>query len=100
MIFAHNTGGLDNSHACALDSGLACYPNVGPGILTVGTWTKLEAYMSRQAPRRPHGMALSVGGSMVSLLAITPIMNYGWQGLERVGVVGNVGWMGESTAHC
>jgi hypothetical protein len=45
MIFAHNTGGLDNSHACALDSGLACYPNVGPGILTVGTWTKLEAYI-------------------------------------------------------
>ncbi|MGC3976665.1 MAG: hypothetical protein QM771_20135 [Nitrospira sp.] len=45
MIFAHNTGGLDNSHACAMDSGLACYPNVGPGILTVGTWTKLEAYI-------------------------------------------------------
>ena len=45
MIFAHNTGGLDNSHVCALDSGLACYPNVGPGILTVGTWTKLEAYV-------------------------------------------------------
>jgi len=45
MIFAHNTGGLDNSHACALDSGLACYPNVGPGVLTVGTWTKLEAYI-------------------------------------------------------
>ena len=45
MIFGHNTGGLDNSHACALDSGLACYPNVGPGILRVGTWTKLEAYI-------------------------------------------------------
>lgn len=44
MIFSHNTGGIDNSHACALDIGLACYPNVGPGILTVGTWTKLEAY--------------------------------------------------------
>lgn len=45
MIFGHNNGGLDNSHACALDLGLACYPNVGPGILTVGTWTKLEAYL-------------------------------------------------------
>ncbi|NGZ98027.1 MAG: hypothetical protein CV089_18200, partial [Nitrospira sp. WS110] len=45
MIFAHNSGALNNSHACALDLGLACYPNVGPGILTVGTWTKLEAYI-------------------------------------------------------
>ncbi|MBX3237296.1 MAG: hypothetical protein KF814_14205 [Nitrospiraceae bacterium] len=45
MIFAHNTGGLDNSHVCALDSGLACYPNVGDGTLRVGTWTKLEAYV-------------------------------------------------------
>lgn len=45
MIFSHNSGNLDNSHACALDLGLACYPNVGPGVLTVGVWTKLEAYI-------------------------------------------------------
>lgn len=47
-IFGHNTGGglLDNSHACALDLGLACYPNTGAdGSLHVGTWTKLEAYV-------------------------------------------------------
>lgn len=45
MIFGHNNGGLDNSHACSLDLGLACLPNAGPGILTAGMWTKLEAYI-------------------------------------------------------
>lgn len=45
MIFSHNSANLDNSHACALDIGLACYPNVGPGVLNVGVWTKLEAYI-------------------------------------------------------
>lgn len=47
LIFGHNTGGglLDNSHACAGDLGLACYPNAGDGTLHVGTWTKIEAYV-------------------------------------------------------
>lgn len=45
MIFSHNSANLNNSHTCALDMGLACYPNVGPGILNVGTWIKLEAYI-------------------------------------------------------
>lgn len=46
FIFAHNTGGgLDNSHVCSLDFGLACFPNVGAGTFTVGTWSKIEAYI-------------------------------------------------------
>lgn len=46
IIFNHNTGdGLDNSHACSLDLGFACYPNVGPGTMTVGTHTKIQAYI-------------------------------------------------------
>lgn len=45
MIFGHNTGGLDNSHVCARDFGLLCFPNVGSGTLSVGVWTKLEAYI-------------------------------------------------------
>ena len=45
MIFSHNSANLNNSHTCALDMGLACYPNVGPGTLSVGTWIKLEAYI-------------------------------------------------------
>lgn len=47
LIFSHNTGSglLDNSHACSLDLGLACFPNVGNGMLTRGVWTKIEAYV-------------------------------------------------------
>ncbi|MDL1888046.1 hypothetical protein FBQ96_00420 [Nitrospirales bacterium NOB] len=45
LIYSHNSANLDNSHTCSLDMGLACFPNVGPGILTVGAWTKIEAYI-------------------------------------------------------
>ncbi|GAB1723774.1 MAG: hypothetical protein NTNFB01_26700 [Nitrospira sp.] len=47
MIFGHNTGGINNNHACAFALGEACYPNVGSGTLTVGVWTKLEAYIKK-----------------------------------------------------
>lgn len=45
LIFGHNNGSLDNSHACSFDLGLICYPNVSRGTLTPGVWTKLEAYL-------------------------------------------------------
>lgn len=45
MIFAHNTGRLDNSHIWSSDLGLTGFPNVGSGRLTVGTWYLLEAYI-------------------------------------------------------
>lgn len=50
VIFAHNTGivggiQLDNSHVCADPYGATCYPNVGPGTMTVGTPTKIQAYI-------------------------------------------------------
>lgn len=50
VIFAHNTGvvggiQLDNSHVCADPYGATCYPNVGSGTMTVGTPTKIEAYI-------------------------------------------------------
>lgn len=45
FIFSHNTGSLNNSHACSLDIGLACFPNVGSGMAFRGQWTKLEAYV-------------------------------------------------------
>ena len=47
LIFAHNTGGLDNSHIFAADSGLIGYPNTDPGTLRVGQWFKLECYMKK-----------------------------------------------------
>lgn len=45
LIWFHNTGNIDNSHTCALDLGLVCWPNVSAGTLTVGTWYKIEAYI-------------------------------------------------------
>lgn len=47
MIFSHNTASLDNSQACANEQGFTCFPNAGPGTLTVGVWTKLEAYVKK-----------------------------------------------------
>lgn len=45
IIFSHNTGGLDNSHACALDLGLTCYPNVTTTPIYPGQWYTMEAYV-------------------------------------------------------
>jgi hypothetical protein len=43
IIWSHNTGGgLDNSHQCPSDLGLACYANVGSGAIVAGQWTKIE----------------------------------------------------------
>lgn len=43
IIFNHNTGGIDNSHTCAADSGLICNPNVGSASFNRGKWVKFEA---------------------------------------------------------
>lgn len=43
--FSHNSGTLNNSHTCAADLGLTCYPNVGSGIVATGQWHLLEFYM-------------------------------------------------------
>jgi hypothetical protein len=45
--FGHNTGSLDNSHACAADLGLICHANVGNPTVIRGAWTKLESYMKK-----------------------------------------------------
>jgi len=45
--FGHNTGSLDNSHACAADLGLICHANVGDPTVIRGAWTKLESYMKK-----------------------------------------------------
>jgi len=47
ILFGHNTGGLDNSHTCQLDLGLVCRQNVNGLRITLGAWTKLEAYIKR-----------------------------------------------------
>jgi hypothetical protein len=45
LVWSHNTGTNDNSHACALDMGLVCYPNVGSGNIFFGRWHRIEAYV-------------------------------------------------------
>lgn len=45
MFFGHNTSGLDNSHTCALDSGLFCFPNVTTTVIRPGNWYEVEGYM-------------------------------------------------------
>lgn len=45
IIFSHNAGNHDNSHTCATDLGLTCFPNVGPGTITEGQWAKVEVCM-------------------------------------------------------
>ncbi len=42
MVFAHNTGTLNNAHTCG-DAGETCFSNVGPGTITRGQWVKFEA---------------------------------------------------------
>lgn len=45
IIFGHNSKNLDNSHTCAADLGLVCYPNVADVKIKFGNWTKLESYI-------------------------------------------------------
>ncbi len=47
MIWGHNSGNYDNSHACSYLYGATCYPNVGGPSLHTGVWTKLEAYVKK-----------------------------------------------------
>ncbi|QOJ33890.1 MAG: hypothetical protein HRU82_02525 [Nitrospira sp.] len=82
MIFAHNSGTLDNSHACALDLGLVCYPNVGSGSLTRGTWTKLEAYIKKSTTCTSRDGIVRWWINGVPAGAYTNL-NYGCQGLNE-----------------
>lgn len=44
-FFGHNSGGWDNSHACSLDYGLQCNPNVTTTSLSPDTWYTIEIYI-------------------------------------------------------
>ncbi len=45
LYFGHNSGNLDNSHACIADLGLGCIPNVNKTEMKPDTWYTIEAYM-------------------------------------------------------
>lgn len=47
MEWSHNTGGLDNSHICGGDAiGNTCFPNVGTGQVTRGSYFDFQACAS------------------------------------------------------
>ena len=45
LVWSHNSGALDNSHTASADLGLLAYPNVTSGLVSRGTWTRIEAYI-------------------------------------------------------
>lgn len=46
--FAHNTGGIDNSHIWPGDLGLSYAPNnISSGVVAVNTWTRIECYFRK-----------------------------------------------------
>jgi hypothetical protein len=45
LFFSHNSGNLDNSHACSFDLGLGCMPNVSDPNLVPNVWYTVEAYI-------------------------------------------------------
>jgi len=44
LSFSHNSGNLDNSHACPFDLGLGCPPNVSDINIVPDVWYTIETY--------------------------------------------------------
>ncbi len=84
-VFGHNTGGgLDNSHTCALDLGLICFPNVNSAAaaLPLNTWTKIEAYIKASTTKTSRDGIVRWWVNGVLVGNYTNI-NYGEQGLNE-----------------
>lgn len=45
LFFSHNSGQLDNSHACSADLGLGCLNNVHSTVIVPDVWYTVEAYI-------------------------------------------------------
>jgi len=45
MVFGHNSGNLNNAHACAYGIGEVCYPNAKDTPIYPDTWYTIEAYV-------------------------------------------------------
>ena len=82
ILFSHNSPIIDNSHTCALDLGLACFPNVNGFRFPLGSWIKLESYVKASTtPTSRDGIVRWwVNGTMVGNYTN---MNYGEQGLNE-----------------
>lgn len=82
ILFSHNSPVIDNSHTCALDLGLACFPNVNGFRFPLGSWVKLESYVkaSTTSTSRDGIVRWWVNGTLVGNYTN---MNYGEQGLNE-----------------
>lgn len=82
ILFSHNSPIIDNSHTCALDLGLACFPNVNGFRFPLGSWVKLESYVKASTtPTSRDGIVRWwVNGTLVGNYTN---MNYGEQGLNE-----------------
>ncbi len=101
--WGHNTTGLDNSHVCAMDLGLWCYPNAGPSVITMGQWAKIEVYQkaSTTATSRDGALRWWVNGVLAgsySGLNYSPgglnewQWNNTWDGAQDMGKSNTVNW--------
>jgi len=95
LVWSHNSGNNDNSHICALDLGLTCFPNVGPGTITEGAWAKIEfCIRSSSSPTARDGIVkwwvngvlagsyttINYGNGNVNELVFNQTWDGGWNG--------------------
>ncbi len=103
MSWSHNSQGIDNSHTCALDLGLSCNPNVGPSLVTIGQWTKVEAYLkaSTTATSRDGILRWWINGVLSGNYTNINYAQNGlnawqwnntWDGAQDMGVSNTVDW--------
>lgn len=101
--WGHNTSGLDNSHTCALDSGLWCYANSGPSMITLGQWAKVEVYQKASTTATSRDGILRwwingvLGGNYTNLnyapSGLTEWQwNNTWDGAQDMGTSNTVDW--------
>lgn len=79
--FSHNSGTVDDSHTCAKDLGLTCYPNVGSGSIPNNTWVRWEGCIraSSTFTSRDGVLWWSINGVMAGKYT-----NYNYQGVNEV----------------
>ena len=103
LTWSHNSQGIDNSHTCALDLGLTCYPNVGPSLVTIGQWTKVEVYQKASTTSTSRDGILRwwvngvMGGNYTDINYAPGGLrewqwNNTWDGAQDMGISNTVDW--------
>lgn len=91
LTFAHNTGGLNNSHICTGSTGEICFPNQGSGAVNEGQWHTIEYWVrsSSTTTARDGCVAWALNGVMAGKYTT---LNYGSGNVNEV--VLNTTWDG------